>query len=86
MTQEVSTTNKTSISTLSFEDAMKQLEAIVKRLESTDVKLEDAICDYETGNELMKHCRKKLEEAQLRIDKIIEKQDGSIALESADIS
>jgi exodeoxyribonuclease VII small subunit len=47
---------KTDISTLSFEDALAALEAIVRNLESGQQKLEDAISAYERGAALKKHC------------------------------
>ena len=58
------------ISGLSFEDALEQLEAIVRTLESGEAKLDDAIGAYERGIALKTHCEKKLGEARARIEKI----------------
>ncbi|MGB1360632.1 MAG: exodeoxyribonuclease VII small subunit [Alphaproteobacteria bacterium] len=55
---------------LSFEDAVKELESIVKQLESGDIKLDDAIKAYERGAELKNFCTKKLDEAMAKVEKI----------------
>jgi exodeoxyribonuclease VII small subunit len=69
---------------MSFEEALLELENIVKRLESGKENLEKAIDDYELGNLLKTHCEKKLKEAQMRVDKIIQKA-GNIELQPANI-
>ncbi|MBI3515261.1 MAG: exodeoxyribonuclease VII small subunit [Proteobacteria bacterium] len=66
------------ISTMSFEDAIKELEAIVKKLEDGKGKLDDAIDSYERGTLLRRHCEAKLAEAQARIDKIVPAADGAV--------
>ena len=65
------------ISTLSFEEAIAELEAIVKKLEEGKGKLDEAIDSYERGTLLRRHCEAKLAEAQARIDKIVPAADGS---------
>jgi len=65
------------ISTLSFEEAIAELEAIVKKLEEGKGKLDEAIDSYERGTLLRRHCEAKLAEAQARIDKIVPASDGS---------
>jgi exodeoxyribonuclease VII small subunit len=74
-----------SIEHMGFEEAIGELESIVKRLESGKENLETAISDYELGNHLREHCEKKLKEAQLRVDKIIQKSDGTVTLEPANL-
>jgi exodeoxyribonuclease VII small subunit len=59
------------IETLSFEHAMKELEEIVRRLESGAQELEQSIKDYARGSALKAHCEKKLAEAKLKVDKIV---------------
>jgi len=59
-----------SISKLSFEDAMEELEKLVHKLEDGQAKLEDAIGAYERGSLLKRHCANKLREAEMRIEKI----------------
>lgn len=68
-----------SIEGLSFEDALRALEDVVRRLESGDVPLEDSITLYERGEELRKHCQKRLDAAQARIEKIVASPDGTPA-------
>lgn len=55
---------------LSFEEAINQLEIIVKELESGRTKLDDAVCAYEKAINLKKLCESKLKAAQLKIEKI----------------
>ena len=75
---------KTDIAALSFEDALAALEAIVRDLESGQQKLEDAITAYERGAALKKHCEAKLAEAEARVQAIVARADGSLALKSED--
>ena len=70
------------ISTLSFEDALAELERIVRGLEGGQQKLEDAIVCYERGASLRRHCETKLAEAEARVQAIVEKADGSLALKA----
>ena len=71
------------IATMSFEDALAELEQIVRRLEAGQVKLDDAIQCYERGAQLKRHCEQKLNEAQQRVDRIVVGADGTIAAEPA---
>ena len=73
------------IAKLGFEDALKQLEDIVRDLEGGKQKLEDAIKSYERGAALKLHCEKKLAEAQMKIDKIMLGADGSVRAAPADL-
>ncbi|NHF73561.1 exodeoxyribonuclease VII small subunit [Paracoccus xiamenensis] len=60
----------TEIATMSFEDAMKELESVVTRLESGNASLEDSIKLYERGAALRAHCEARLREAEERVEKI----------------
>jgi exodeoxyribonuclease VII small subunit len=71
------------IAGLSFEDALAELQDLVKRLERGDNKLDDAIKAYERGAALKRHCEAKLREAQLKVEKIVLSQDGSVGAEPA---
>lgn len=71
------------ITKLSFEDALGELETIVRDLESGSRKLDEAIDAYERGASLKKHCEGKLSEAQTRIDKISLSPDGTMQTEPA---
>lgn len=64
------------ISSLSFEAAMKQLEDVVKALESGNVELEKSISLYEEGARLKAHCERKLKEAEEKVAKITLGPDG----------
>ncbi len=68
---------------LSFEDALRELEDIVRALEQGKGKLEDAIGSYERGAALKAHCERKLGEAQARIEKIALGADGVAKAEPA---
>ncbi len=72
------------IAGLSFEQALEQLEEIVKKLESGQGKLDEAIESYERGAALKRHCEAKLKEAQQKVEKIVMTSDGSPRLEPAD--
>jgi exodeoxyribonuclease VII small subunit len=69
------------ITAMSFEDALAELEQIVRRLEAGQVKLDEAIQCYERGAQLKQHCERKLNEAQQRVDRIVIGPDGSIGAE-----
>jgi len=66
-----------NISDLSFEDALKRLEAIVHRLESGEASLDESIKLYAEGDQLRSQCEKRLQDAQARIEKISLGPDGS---------
>ena len=70
---------KDEISNLSFEDALLQLENIVRELESGKIKLDDAVTAYEKAVALKKHCQEKLNAAALKVEKIEIKKDGTLS-------
>ena len=72
---------------LSFEQALKELEAIVRKLETGTTDLEASINDYVRGTELKEYCQKKLDSARLRVESIIKNQEagqGGLALQPFD--
>lgn len=69
------------IAGMSFEVALAELETIVKRLETGNAKLDDAISSYERGALLKQHCEAKLREAQSRVDRIVIGADGTPSVE-----
>jgi exodeoxyribonuclease VII small subunit len=71
------------IAALSFEEALAELETIVKRLETGATRLDDAISAYERGAKLRQHCEARLKEAQARVERIVLGPDGSVAVEPA---
>ncbi len=60
------------VSSLSFEEALAELERIVRSLEGGQQKLEDAILAYERGTALRRHCETKLMEVEGRVAAIVE--------------
>ncbi|TIX50173.1 exodeoxyribonuclease VII small subunit [Alteraurantiacibacter aquimixticola] len=68
-----------NIGEMSFEDALKALEEVVKRLESGEVPLDESIALYERGEALRGHCQARLDAAQARIEKIVAGADGKPA-------
>ena len=65
------------IMAMSFEDALAELEQIVRRLGAGQVRLDEAIQCYERGAQLKRHCEKKLNEAQQRVDRIVIGPEGT---------
>ncbi len=63
-----------------FEEAIRELEKIVDDLESGELSLEDSIKAFEKGIELSRLCRKKLEKAEGRVKKLLEKSGGDFDL------
>jgi len=58
------------IDAMGFEAALQELEQIVERLERGQGSLDDAIAAYERGAKLKAHCKRKLDEARLKVEKI----------------
>ena len=69
-----------------FESSLKKLEEIVTELEAGDLPLEKSIKAFEDGIKLTRHCQKLLTEAELKIEKLVDSDDGSLDLESFDDS
>lgn len=63
---------------LTFEESLAKLEEIAEQIEQGEIGLEESISRYEEGMNLVKHCRDVLEKAELRIQKIQEKADGTL--------
>jgi exodeoxyribonuclease VII small subunit len=61
---------------LNFEDALKELESIVTKLEGGQVALEESISLYERGEKLKQRCETLLKDAEMRIEKITLSADG----------
>lgn len=65
-----------SIKNMSFEQALNELEEIVRKLDSGRESLESAIESYERASELKKFCEAKLNEAKFKIETIAKKSDS----------
>lgn len=61
---------------LTFEDALAQLETIVDTMESGDVPLADLLAKYEQGNKLLKICETRLKDAEMKIELLKKQKDG----------
>ena len=72
------------ITRLSFEDALSQLETIVRQLEDGKGELDQAIKTYERGAQLKRHCEAKLQEAQIKVEKVVLGPQGAVGVEPAD--
>ena len=72
------------LSKLSFEEALVQLESIVRELEGGKIKLDDAVEAYEKATALKKFCEEKLKAAQLKIEKINVSPEGVVSTEPLD--
>lgn len=70
---------------LSFEDALAELEGIVKTLEKGDAPLEVAISAYTRGTALRAHCERKLAEAEERVQAIVLPEGGGGAPSLRDV-
>jgi len=71
--------DNSDIANLSFEDALRALEDIVRKLEGGEVPLDSSIALYERGEKLRQHCQARLDAAQLKIEQIIAGADGQAA-------
>ena len=68
-----------AIKEMSFEDALRELEGIVAKLERGEAPLEESISIYERGAKLKAHCEGKLKDAQLKVEKIVLDGNGNSA-------
>lgn len=64
------------VAEMTFEEALKELEAVVGQLESGNVELDKSITLYERGAALKAHCEAKLAQAQARIEQITAAEGG----------
>lgn len=72
--------SKTEVLPESFEEAMAELEGLVRRLESGDVPLDQSIKAYERGMALKKFCEEQLKSAKMRVDQISLSEEGEVSL------
>jgi len=64
-----------------FEKSLGRLEEVVKRLESANLPLDDAMKLFEEGVELTRECQKQLEQAEGRVEILLKKAGGNIVAE-----
>jgi exodeoxyribonuclease VII small subunit len=71
--------SETPVSEMTFEDAMRELEAVVDQLERGDVALDASIALYERGAALKKRCEDELKRAEEKVAAITLDADGNPA-------
>ncbi len=64
-----------------FERSLARLEELVRRLESANLSLDEAMKLFEEGVELSRECQKQLEEAEGRVEILLKKADGKVVAE-----
>jgi exodeoxyribonuclease VII small subunit len=67
-----------------FERSLARLEEVVRKLESPQLSLDDAMKLFEEGVELSRECQKQLEEAEGRVEILLKKADGKVVTEKFD--
>ena len=65
-----------------FEDALKQLEDVVAKLEKGELSLEESLKLYEQGIALSRHCHQRLEEAEGKIELLLKDARGDVAVDA----
>ncbi len=64
---------------LTFEESLTQLEAIVEKMESGDMSLNDLMLNYSEGIKLSNHCYTLLERAEKAMDLLVTEKDGKLS-------
>ena len=67
-----------------FEDGLSELEATVAKLESGELTLEDSLAAFERGMGLVKQLSKRLEDIERRVEVLLQREDGSLAVKPLD--
>ena len=76
--------NKSIEKGLDFEKSLAKLESIIEELENGELPLNESIKIFEEGVKLTKHCQELLTKAELKVQKLLEKDDGTLDLEDFD--
>ena len=74
--------NPSSDSSISFETAFARLEEILEKMNSETVSLDESLKLYEEADELISQCNKKLIFAEQKIEQLIKKRNGEVAVEA----
>jgi exodeoxyribonuclease VII small subunit len=69
-----------AVEKLSFEEALGELESLVRRLEEGKCPLDEAVKTFERGIGLKNHCETKLKNARLKVEQILENADGTVSM------
>jgi len=70
-----------SIENMSFEEALSELEQIIKKIDTGQENLDSAIGSFERGVSLKNFCEKKLKDARMKIEKITKFDEGKVVTE-----
>tara|TARA_B100000700_G_scaffold188446_1_gene207616 strand:- start:185 stop:415 length:231 start_codon:yes stop_codon:yes gene_type:complete len=68
----------------SFETALKQLETVVKQMESGDASLEQSLEWFEEGMDLIKYCQGQLKDAEQTVQELIQKSTGDLVIKDTE--
>jgi exodeoxyribonuclease VII small subunit len=68
-----------------YEDALKELESIVQRLEHGDIPLEESLKLFEKGVKLSRFCAKKLDEAEKKVEILMKDKEGILKPQPFDV-
>jgi exodeoxyribonuclease VII small subunit len=71
---------ETSLQEVSFEQAISELEQIVRQLEQGDISLEQSIAHYTRGTALKAHCQQLLQRAKLQVEQIMVTSSGEVSV------
>ncbi|KAB2835982.1 MAG: exodeoxyribonuclease VII small subunit [Caedimonadaceae bacterium] len=87
MSNELKETSSADLTiSLSFESSLKELEEVVRKLESGQTTLEEAIILYERGSQLKQHCESILSEARIKIEEIVVKNGQELGISPSELS
>ncbi|MGF7185810.1 exodeoxyribonuclease VII small subunit [Desulfitispora alkaliphila] len=75
--------SKDKIETLEFEEALANLEKIVKQLETGELKLNESLDKFQQGIQLVKVCNEQLERAEKEIEMLVDNA-GTLKAEKID--
>jgi exodeoxyribonuclease VII small subunit len=73
---DMAETRTKPVDKMTFEEALGELEGIVRQLETGDVELEKSIAIYERGAALRAHCEGRLRSAELKVEQIVQGTSG----------
>lgn len=66
-TTDAATTGDPAIASLGYEDAVRELEALVESIERGDIGLAESLAAYRKGEQLLRHCKGLLDKAELTV-------------------
>jgi exodeoxyribonuclease VII small subunit len=70
---------------INFEAAIAELESLVEEMEQGDISLEESLKKFERGIELTRTCQQALQEAEQKVQMLIEKQQGDAIVDADDL-